>query len=275
MQENKPSVCLLEERCLIKISGADAESFLQNIVTNDVAGIRPDQLVYSCLLTPQGRFLHDFFISQDAEGFFIECETLRREDLIRRLNIFKLRAKVTIEDDHGKFHVYAATEQPKKIPPFKDPRLSELGYRFYLPAGQKYPDALSPEAYRDRRIGLGVPEGSIDMKPETDTIANVNLDYLHAVSWNKGCYIGQEITAMTENRGVVKKRMLVVSGHMLTAGDMLSQNGHDVGEIRSVNSLRTQGLAVLKLSVLNNSLSPLTGGAGAIVFAQLPKWLKL
>ncbi|MCE9507559.1 MAG: folate-binding protein [Alphaproteobacteria bacterium] len=275
MQGSKPSVCLLEERCLIKISGADAESFLQNIVTNDVAGLRPDQLVYSCLLTPQGRFLHDFFISRGQGGFFLECETSRREDLIRRLNIFKLRAKVTIEDEHGKFHVYAATERPEKIPAFQDPRLSELGYRFYLPAGQKYPNALPAEAYRDRRIGLGVPEGSIDMKPETDTIANVNLDYLHAVSWNKGCYVGQEITAMTENRGVVKKRIVLVSGHMLTAGDALSQNGHDVGEIRSINSLRTQGLAVLKLSVLDNPASPFTGGAGAVVSAQLPKWLKL
>jgi hypothetical protein len=276
MPENSPAVCRLEERCLVKVAGAEAELFLQNLVTNDMTGIRPDQIFYSCLLTPQGRFLHDFFVSRDRESFFLECETQRREDLIRRLKIFKLRAKVTIEDCHGLFYVYAATERPEKIPVFQDPRLSELGYRFYLPAGQKYPNALSPEKYRDRHISLGVPEGSKDIKPEVDTLANVNLDYLNAVSWDKGCYVGQEITAMTKNRGVVKKRMVIVSGHMLTAGDTLSHHGHGVGEIRSVNSLRTQGLAVLKLSALNDPASPLIAGAdGAEVSAQLPKWLKL
>jgi hypothetical protein len=275
MPENSPSVYHLEERSLIKVSGEDAESFLQNLITNSVAGLSRDRLVYSCLLTPQGRFLHDFFISRDTEGFFLECETRRREDLLRRLKIFKLRAKVTIEDCDGLFHIYASTQAPEKIKSFKDPRLDELGYRFYLPAGQKYPDTLSPETYRDRRISLGVPEGGIDMKPEADTIANVNLDYLHAVAWNKGCYVGQEITTMTKDRGVVKKRMVIVSGHMLTAGAIISHNGHDVGEIRSVNSQRTEGLALLKLSALNDTGWPLTSKTGAIVRAQLPEWLRM
>jgi len=275
MQKNSPAVCRLPERCLIKVSGTDAESFLQNLVTNNVAGIRPDQIVYACLLTPQGRFLHDFFVSRDTEGLFLECETLRREDLIRRLNIFKLRAKINIEDCHGLFDVYAADERPEGITAFRDPRLSELGYRFYLPRNQKRPNTFSAEAYRDRRIALGIPEGSIDMRHETDTIANVNLDCLHAVSWDKDCYVGQEITAMTENRGVVKKRMVIVSGQELTSGDTLFHNGHEVGEVRSVNSLRTQGLAIIKLAALNDPSYPLTISNGSKVAAQLPEWLKL
>src|SRR3989304_3622743 len=176
MQKNGPIVCHLEERCLIKISGVDAAAFLQNLVTNDVTKIAPGQIIYACLLTPQGRFLHDFFISRDGESFFLECETQRRGDLIRRLNIFKLRAKAVIEDCHGLFGIYTSTACPEGVVSFKDPRLNALGYRFYLPGNEIYPGAASPEAYRDMRISLGIPEGSLDMRPETDILANVNLD---------------------------------------------------------------------------------------------------
>jgi hypothetical protein len=272
MPENNLSACRLEGRCLIRVTGEDAESFLQSLVTNDVTKLRPGKMIYACLLTPQGRFLHDFFISRDQQGFFLECETQRREDLIRRLNIFKLRAKVTVEDCYDLFNVYAATENPAGTPAFKDPRLEALGYRFYLPAGQKYPQDLPQEIYLDRRISLGIPEGSIDIKPETDTPANVNLDYLNAISWDKGCYVGQEITAMTENRGVVKKRMVIIAGQGLTVGDTLLNNGHNVGELRSVNSSRKQGLAILKLAVLKG---PLALSSGSIISAHLPEWLKL
>ena len=275
MQKNNPVICHLEERCLIRISGIDATSFLQDMVTNDVTKIGQDQIVYACLLTPQGRFLHDFFISKEGDNFFLECETGRRADLIRRLNIFKLKAKVVIEDCYGLFGIYTSNESPEGIVSFQDPRLNALGYRFYLPGNKTYPGAIAQEIYRDRRISLGIPEGSSDIRPEIDTPANVNLDYLNTISWDKGCYVGQEITALTKNRGVVKKRMLIVSGPMLTAGSIISHNGHAVGEIRNVNSLRTQGLAILKLVALDDSSGQLVSSDGTVLAAQLPDWLKL
>jgi len=275
MRATSPRACLLDGRCLIKISGADAEGFLQNLLTNDVARAAPGELVYACLLTPQGRFLHDLFVSRDGDGFFLECETDRREDLLRRLNVFKLRARVTMEDCRDRFEVYVAANRPEGMPVFRDPRLPELGHRFYIPKGGTGVERDAAAAYRDRRIGLGVPEGSPDIKPETDTLANANLDRLNAVSWDKGCYIGQEVTAMTENRGVAKRRMVTISADRLTTGDILTQDGHAVGEVRAVHSSGTNGLAVIKLAGMDKSSGPIASSGGYPVSAQLPEWLKL
>jgi folate-binding protein YgfZ len=254
----------LDNRCLIKISGEDAESFLQNLVTQNMTGLEQGRLIYSCLLTPQGRFLHDFFIFKEDAAFFLECETARREDLLKRLKIFKLRSKVTIEDCAEAFTVYAGATGK-----FRDPRLMELGYRSYLPAHEKT-ETVSAAEYQDHRIHLGVPEGSIDIRPEVDTLAEVNLDKLQAVSWTKGCFVGQEVAARMENRGLVKKRLVIVVGQNLTANEPLSQNGISVGDIRSVNSAGTEGLALLKLAALAGDISRANGFA---VTAHLPAWI--
>jgi folate-binding protein YgfZ len=300
----------LPERCLIKVSGDEAESFLQNLVTQDVAGLAPGRLIYSCLLTPQGRFLHDFFIHNEAGAFFLECETQRREDLLRRLKIFKLRSKVVIEDCSAEFAVYAAISRidfplplrerlgegsnlsmlcasgayPSSQPSpargegvyriFKDPRLETLGYRYYFPVGEKI-EAASASAYKDRRIHLGVPEGSIDMKPEFDTLADMNLDRLNAVSWTKGCFVGQEVAARMENRGLVKKRLVIISGNNLIPGEALSQNDVAVGEVRSVNAAGNEGLALLKLAALEEGAGQITRPDKSIITARLPQWLEI
>lgn len=258
------STWYLPERSLIKVSGADAQFFLQDLVTHDVNHLAEGQLVYSCLLTPQGRFLHDFFISRDAEGFYLECEALRRDDLIRRLNIFKLRAKVHLQDCFAQFDVFSSNTPQG----FRDPRLPTLGYRFY----QVKKENVSPssEAYKELRIRLGIPEGSPDIKPEVDTLSDVNLDRLNAISWDKGCYVGQEVTARMNYRGLVKKRMVMISGTSLAAGSMLTQDGHGVGEIRSVSADRTKGLAILKLAALSGNIQ---SSEGVITSAQLPSWV--
>lgn len=258
-------LCHLPERALIKVSGDDAATFLQNLVTSDITRLSASRALYACLLTPQGRFLHDFFISAGADGaMLLECEAARRDDLLRRLSMFKLRSKVTLEKMD--MHVYATGEP--RTGAFEDPRLPSLGHRFYsvdqLPA---QPAAV----YRDRRIALGIPEGVPDMEVEGDTVANLNLDHLNAVSWDKGCYLGQEITAMTQNRGTVKKRMAIVSGHALVPGP-LTQDGHAIGDIRSVDSAGRHGLAVIKLAALG---APFTTVTGVVATARLPGWLKL
>lgn len=265
------TVCRLPERGLISVSGAEAVSFLQNLVTQDINLLSSNALVYSCLLTPQGRFLHDFFISGDGSGgFFLECGQPRREDLIRRLGIFKLRAKVVIAACE-EFDVYAATAPPAGTNVFSDPRLSALGYRFYRSRSEPRIDAAPSTEYSDRRICLGVPEGSPDIKPEIDILSDVNLDRLNAVSWDKGCYVGQEVTARMHYRALVKKRMVVLSGNALVFGDSLVQNGHAVGEVRSVNASGTQALAVLKLAALAEGA--IITAAGVTVAAALPGWL--
>ncbi|MBU6476060.1 MAG: folate-binding protein, partial [Alphaproteobacteria bacterium] len=235
----------LEARAPLKISGADAESFLQNIVTQDVAGLREGELRYGCLLTPQGRFLHDFFIFRDGADFILEGEAARMDDLIRRLKMFRLRAKVDI--GAADFAVYAGAEIPKADFSFADPRLPEMGFRSYLPVAATGA-AGAPDAYKDRRIRLGVPEGGVEIKPEIDTISDVSLDRLGAVSWRKGCFVGQEVTARMKNRGLAKKRLAIVAGRGLVAGAALVQAGVAVGEVRAVNAAGGAGLAVLRLA---------------------------
>jgi len=257
----------LDNRCLIKISGDDAESFLQNLVTQDMTGLEAGQLIYSSLLTPQGRFLHDFFIFKEEDAFFLECETQRREDLLKRLKMFKLRSKVIIEDCAAAFAVYAGATGK-----YRDPRLAEMGCRSYLQANEKRETAPAT-AYQDLRIHLGVPEGSVDIRPEVDTLAEVNLDKLNAVSWNKGCFVGQEVAARMENRGLVKKRLVIVVGQNLTAGEALTQNGVSVGELRSVNTPGIEGLALLKLAALADESGPIVRPDGATLTARLPEWV--
>ncbi len=270
--ENKENaVFRLDDRCVIKISGADAESFLQNIVTQDVAGFQAGGLRYGCLLTPQGRFLHDFFLFKDGDDFCLECEAARKDDLIRRLKMFRLRAKADIAETD--VAVYAGAEIAAQKFCFPDPRLPELGFRSYLSATIK---AEPPAAYKDKRISLGVPEGGVEIKPEIDTLADVNLDRLNAVSWRKGCFVGQEVTARMKNRGLVKKRLAIVAGENLMAGDALTQAGHAVGEVRAVNAARGEGLAVLKLAAVEAaSGSPMTRPDGGKITAHFPIWLQM
>jgi folate-binding protein YgfZ len=269
MPGNHDAAFRLEERCVVTVSGAEAESFLQNLVTQDVVRLAPGALAYSCLLTPQGRFLHDFFIFREGETFFLECETARRDDLIRRLKLFRLRTKVSIDGGGEGYAVYAGAAVPGAAHSFPDPRLAALGHRSYVPGAAK---AESAAAYKDMRIHLGVPEGSVDIKPEIDTVSDANLDWLHAVSWDKGCFVGQEVTARMHNRALVKKRMAIVSGQGLAAGDALTQGDVAAGEIRSVNAAGNEGLALLKLAALGGELLAASGGA---VAARLPAWAAL
>lgn len=264
--------CRRDDRSVIRVCGADAAAFLQNLLTNDVARLDEGRLLYACLLTPQGRLLHDLFLFRQGGDFFLDCEAARREDLLRRLTVFRLRAKVALEDCHGALQVYSAPAAPPGIAAYADPRLPALGARFYLPENAKLAADVSRETERDRRIALGIAEGTPDMRPETDTLFDLNLDRLNAVSWGKGCYVGQEVTARIHHRGLVKKRLAIVSGANLAIGALM-QDGHAIGEIRSMNAARTQGLAIVKLAALAEA-APLTQDNGAAVAACLPAWLQ-
>jgi len=245
------SISILKNRCLIKISGDDAADFLQNIITGDINSVTESDMIYSCLLTPQGAFLHDFFISKTEGGFFVECERGLKDDLLKRLKIFKLRSKVEIEDLFDEYNVYASDNTYDDAPCFIDPRLPEMGYRFY----SKDILAEDEKEYQDRRIDLGVPDVAYDIDISKDVLANVNLDLLNSVSFDKGCYIGQEVTNRIKNKGKVKRRLLIVTGKDLKIGRALYNKDHDqLGVITSVNSLKNKGLSVLKLDEIPDKL---------------------
>lgn len=220
----------LSDRRLIRIAGPDAQSFLQNIMTNDVA---QDGLIYSCLLTPQGQVLHDFFVVKQGEGdYLLDVDSGRADDLLRRLAVFKLRAKVSITDEAA-IKVYAAPQG------LNDPRLAAVGGRLYTQDMIAKTATLSD--YEDHLIRLGIP-GAKAMRYEKDIAADLNLDLLNAIGWDKGCFIGQEVTARMKYRGLAKKRLMIVTGENLAPGETA------YGDIRQVNQAKTAGLAVVKLA---------------------------
>lgn len=260
---------ILEDRGFIRVSGADALPFLQGIVTNDVGRAEQGSAIYACLLTPQGQYLHDFFITRDADAFLLECAAASCADIIKRLTFYKLRSKVEIEDWQGRLFVHACFGGDGKG--FPDPRHIGLGRRIY--AVEKIPANASRQDYVDFCIDLGIPD-SRAMRQGRDFLSALNLDQLNAVAWDKGCFVGQELTARIEYRGLAKKRLAIVTGSGLAEGEkLLEGEGQEAGEIRLVNASQNKGLAVLKLAALNG---PLTAGTGGVaVQAALPGWLRV
>lgn len=255
----------LSDRCLLRVSGPDAADFLQNVITNDMSRAGPGKILYACLLTPQGQYLHDFFILCDGEDFLLDCEAARVDDLLRRFSIFKLRAKVSFSKIETGSYIYAGGES------LLDPRLASLGGRLY--AAHRMSDVQPVSAYYDRCIHLGIPCGSLAMTAR-DTMADVNLDLLDAVAWDKGCFIGQEVAARMHHRNLAKKRLLVVRGQDLKAGEKLLGGGRDAGEIRHVGSTGTEALAQIRLSAFADNAPPLTTPEGAAITVTKPAYLK-
>jgi folate-binding protein YgfZ len=267
----------LVDRGVIRVAGADRVAFLQGLVSNDVMKVGPAATVYACLLTPQGKFLHDFFLVDADDALLLECDGGRRDDLIRRLAAYRLRSKVEIADATDRFAVFAlfgdlAASRLVGGPAagaergfaggivYDDPRLPALGSRVLLPkpadaAALKSAGAVVGDAadYDRHRIGLGVPDGGRDMEVGKAILLENDIDLLNGISWDKGCYMGQELTARTRYRGLVKKRLVpvAISGEAPALGTPLIEAGREVGEMRS--SAADLGLALLRLDRLREA----------------------
>lgn len=295
---------ILEHRGILRIGGADRRDFLQGIVSNDVQRVSPQNAVWAAFLTPQGKFLHEFFLAEvtgDGGGaFLVDCETARAADLAKRLNLYKLRSQVTLAEALEEFAVAALigvdTLAKLDLPPergrmrpfarglaFVDPRLPELGARAILPkvgALQALTEAGfetgSLADYDALRIAAGVPDGSRDLEVEKSTLLESGFDELHGIDWDKGCYMGQELTARTKYRGLVKKRLVPVDidGPAPAAGTAITRDGKESGVLRSVTDGRPNGslgLALLRLDALEGGGAPLMAGT-AKVTPRRPDW---
>lgn len=262
---------LLPARGVLAVTDADRRSFLQGLVSNDVERAGSDRAVYAAFLTAQGRFLHDFLMVGQDEMLLLDCEAERRDDLRQRLSRYRLRAKVAIEDRTADLAVgvLAGPEaaslaglgaEPGAAGPFGggvafvDPRLAGLGVRVIAPRdGIEAALAATglaaggPDDWDRLRLSLGVPDGSRDMPAEKALLLESNLDELHGIDWRKGCYIGQELTARTKYRGLLKRRLMPVAfdGPAPEAGATVSFEGKDAGEMRTARD--GMGLALLRI----------------------------
>jgi folate-binding protein YgfZ len=292
------SFVLLDDRGVLRISGPDRAAFLQGIISNDVAKVSATQAIWAAFLTPQGKYLHDFFLAEEGEeSLLLDCEAARRADLLKRMKIFKLRAKVDLADASESFPVAAlfgpAALESLGLPAqsgaatsfgggiaFADPRLPELGARAILPrdSAQESLEQAGFEAaaladYDALRIGLGLPDGSRDMEVEKAILLENGFDELGGVDWDKGCYMGQELTARTKYRALIKKRLLPVriDGPTPPPDTPILSNGREVGRLRS--SAKGQALALLRLEALNGEAPELVADE-AKLSPQRPEWLR-
>lgn len=280
---------LLPQRGLLRLSGEDATAFLQGLVTNDVARLREQGLLYAALLTPQGKFLHDFFLWRQEDGVLVEAERSRLDDLSRRLAMYRLRSRVTIEKVEGLSVAALWPQSPQELPSLApslilcpDPRMGALGWRALGPEQElrstlaAFGPETGAEAYQRLRLGLGVPDGAADLKAEKSFPLQFGFEDLHAVDFKKGCYVGQEVTARTKHLGQLRKFLYRVEGAQALppSGTQIMLGGEAAGELLSQEG--QTGLALLQVESVRQarmSGQPLYCG-GAAVSAALPSWVR-
>lgn len=264
---------LLDDRAVIALSGPDARTLLQGLITNDIEWLQPGRALYAALLTPQGKILFDFLIAEGEGVVLLDCAAETADALAKRLAMYRLRAKVDIER-RGQLVAMAAWNG-EDLPgiAYTDPRLPALGSRSILAAGEAPAANHTVEAYRYHRLDLGVPEGN-DFRQDNMFALDADLEELHGVDFNKGCYVGQELTARMKHRGTARKRLLPVAtadGRPLPApGASVMEDGKSVGEITSTYGAR--GFALIRLDRWNNEHAPLSAD-GIGVNLSKPAWL--
>ncbi|MFN7452469.1 MAG: YgfZ/GcvT domain-containing protein [Alphaproteobacteria bacterium] len=261
-------------RAFLTVTGAEAASFLQAIITQDIHTAREDALIFSALLSPQGKWMFDFFIRKIPEGFQIECAADARDALIKKLTLYKLRAKVEIAPLEGWRVGYASptTHHAPRTTAFADPRHPALPQRVWLMPNAPEPDDLLPlNEVNEQRLTLGIPEGGLDATPD-ETLLDLGYDLLHAVSFTKGCYVGQEVTARMHYKQIARKGFYHVRGAQPLSAHArkIETNDETIGDMRSRQG--HQGLMFGRFDVVENTPNPQLDGKG--VTLTVPDWLR-
>lgn len=282
-------------RALVAVRGEDRIGFLQGLVSNDMLKVQRGDAVWAAFLTPQGKFLHEFFAVPHADTVLLDCERARRADLVTRLSRYKLRAKVSIAEDDtltpgvawddGASAAFKMSGAPSSVGShgagvvYADPRAAAMGLRWALHADQV--DGLeklgftrtTPDAYDALRFDVGVPDGSRDMEIEKALLLENGFEELHGVDFEKGCYIGQELTARTHYRALIKKRLMPVGieGPAPAPGTPLTVDGLEAGEMKSAAGNR--GLALVKIDAWRKAGA--FDATGARITPRQPDWMKI
>jgi len=275
----------LPDRGVVKVSGEDARNFLNGLVTTDLTLLRPGLGRFGALLTPQGKIAVDFLITEappgHGGGFLLDCPRALAQGLADKLGFYKLRAKVAVENLTDSFGVLAAWDGEPTIKPdlaFADPRSAALGWRILAPAelAQKVADLIGADlvdgsAYDAHRIAAGVPRGGLDFSYGDAFPHETNMDRLHGVDFDKGCYVGQEVVSRMQHRGTARTRTVRIlledfspePGTTILAGDKV------IGTLGSTAA--PNGLALIRIDRAADALAagmPLTSGGLAIRLAD-------
>jgi tRNA-modifying protein YgfZ len=254
--------CLLSDRGVIKVAGAEATNFLHRLITNSVLNIPKGEGRYSGLLTAQGKLIFDFFVVPLPEGpeagYLFDCVREQTGDLIKRLNLHKMRAKIAIEDQSETLAVAAVFEgeAPAGLDGviYRDTRAPGMGLRIIAP-----PDALAKlmgtdsSRYEAHRVAQGVPKGGVDFVYGDTFVHDANLDLLNGVDFKKGCYVGQEVVARVHFRKSARKRIVKIhfDGPAQAQGTQVMAGETTIGQVGSTAG--GEGLAMLRLDRLEDA----------------------
>lgn len=272
----------LDDRAVLAVSGGDASGFLQGLVTNDIGKLAGGGAIHAALLTPQGKYLFDFLVFARDGAFCLDCEAEARPALARRLAIYKLRADVAIDavlpDPVFALFGEGAEEAAGRIAgadAFADPRHPALGARVVGLSGEAAIRAAgaveAPRAEYDAlRLSHGIPDGRRDLVPEKSFLLENGFDELNGVDFDKGCYVGQEVTARMKHRKLVRKRLVPVhiDGAAPEPGTPVHRDGSEVGEMRS--SAGALGLALLRIDAIEGGAA--LRAAATTIRPQKPAW---
>ena len=252
----KDQIIILKDRGLISITGEDAKDFLQNIITNNINKLNINNSIFSGLFTPQGKYLYEFFVIQNKNGYFLDCDSEFSKELIDHLLKYKLRSKIEIKDLSSSYVVgivsLSKLEEMQKIIEkklnkielkkknlFIDPRKKELGGRLLAPLEKLYLiikefklKISEEEAYYKNAHSLGIPIKGLRCLKEQLFGLEANFEELNAIDFKKGCYIGQENTARLKLRNKLRKKLLPLKTEAdLKIGSSIKLNDQEVGKV--------------------------------------------
>jgi tRNA-modifying protein YgfZ len=281
---------LLLDRGVVKVAGADAAKFLDGLITADLDKVTAGQARYAALLTPQGKIIADFIVVKAAEDdhYFFDCPRALAPTLVQRLNFYKLRAKVVVEDLSETLGVLAVWDGAAASGPglsYADPRLPALGLRCMISPhiadkaaselGATLVDAADYEAHR---IALGVPRGGSDFIYSDAFPHEADMDQLGGVDFDKGCFVGQEVVSRMEHRGTARTRVVPVAfdGPPPEAGATVTAGDTTLGMMGSGTSAIGRGLATLRLDRVADAMAkgtPMVAG-GIAIRPVKPAWAR-
>ena len=266
----------LENSAFFEISGAEKNTFLQGLITNDINKCTENKSIYSAFLSPQGKFIADFFIINLGKSFLFETRTQFLENIINKINFYKLRADIEVKNinNYESFAIYTRDDlyhelklpgELKKIEKgfvFVDPRKSEMGLKAIIEK-DKISDfflqhSLSKDSFKDynqKRIENFIPDSLLDLEINKSVLLEYNFDSINAIDWNKGCYVGQEITARMKYRALLKKsltKISIIDGNVKPHDDIFFDK-RSIGSVSSVS--KDIGLAILRIDDAKNAFT--------------------
>lgn len=239
----------ITNRALIRITGAEAEHFLHNLVTADIEGLRAGELSAGALLTPQGKILFDFLISRGKGGFVIDCRSDIAADFAKRLKFYRLRAKVDIEVQEQA--LVGASWQTES----SAASLSDMRFGKDIPVFRRYGSDAGGEEWQYTRLRIenGVAEGGSDYAFSDVFPHDANLDQTGGISYSKGCYVGQEVVSRMQHRGTARRRVLMAAGDAaLEAGTLITAGGRAIGALGS--AFENEALALVRVDKVKDAM---------------------